>query len=49
MSGQWTAVPTDDDFSQDCADRQCDDCRAEDCVCACHLADDTWEGDDDDD
>jgi len=46
--GEWTGQALDE-FAPECAARDCDDCRAEDCVCACHLPDDTWEGTDDDD
>jgi hypothetical protein len=48
MSGEWTGAGLADEFAPDCADRRCDDCRAEDCCCACHLPDgpedpDWWE------
>ena len=36
VSGEWTGQALNE-FAPDCAARRCDDCRAEDCVCACHL------------
>ena len=34
-----TSVPQTDDFAPDCQDRRHDDCRAEWCVCTCHIDD----------
>jgi hypothetical protein len=47
------AYPETDGLAPHCADRRCDDCRAGDCCCACHLPDWTADrdylyGDDDD-
>jgi hypothetical protein len=42
---QW-AYPETDGLAPDCADRRCDDCRAGDCCCTCHLPDARDPGDD---
>jgi hypothetical protein len=39
---QW-AYPETDGLAPHCADRRCDDCRAGDCCCTCHLPD--WPAD----